>query len=83
MPLKDCTVPPLEPSVPGFALSAALALLGLGVTAFAAWRHGRPPNLAKGPRLIPWMLIVLTGATATLVMVVHLVNLLGFHTGRS
>jgi hypothetical protein len=72
----------LEPSFPGFALTIALALAGLGVTAFAAWRHGLPPNPAKGPRMIPWMLILLTGATLTLVMVVHLVNLLGFQTGR-
>lgn len=73
---------PPETAAPGFALTIALGLAGLGVTAFAAWRHGLPPDPAKGPRMIPWMLIVLVGATMTLVMVVHLVNLLGFKTGR-
>lgn len=72
----------LEPSSPGFVLTIALALFGLGVSAFAAWRHGLPPNPAKGPRMIPWILILLIGATLTLVMLVHLVNLLGIRTGR-
>jgi hypothetical protein len=70
------------PGGPGFALTAGLALLGLGVVALAAWRHGRPPEPMKGPRMIPWMLILLAGATWTLVMVVHVVNLLGLTTGR-
>jgi hypothetical protein len=73
---------PLEPGAPGLSLTLALAVAGLAVTAFAAWRHGRPPNPAKGPRMIPWILVLLTGATWTLVMVVHAVNLLGIQTGR-
>ncbi len=32
--------------------------------------------------MIPWMLILLLGATLTLIMAVHLVNLLGIETGR-
>lgn len=75
-------MPQLEPGAPAMPLTLALALLGLAITAFAAWRHGRPANPAKGPRMIPWILILLTGATFTLVMVIHAVNLLGIHTGR-
>ena len=67
---------------PGFALTLALLGAGLGVLALAAWRHGRPPEPAKGPRMIPWIMILLVAATWSLVMLVHLANLLGFHTGR-
>ncbi len=70
------------PAAPGYALTIALGLAGLALTAFAAWRHGLPPNPTKGPRMIPWIFILLLGATLTLVMAVHLVNLFGFKTGR-
>jgi hypothetical protein len=72
----------VQSGAPGFALTIALAALGLAVVALAAWRHGRPPEPLKGPRMIPWMLILLAGATWTLVMAVHLVNLMGLETGR-
>ncbi|MGD2133300.1 MAG: hypothetical protein PVI23_10940 [Maricaulaceae bacterium] len=67
---------------PGIGLTVALIALGLGVLVFAAWRHGRPPDFAKGPRMIPWMMIVLVAATWLLVMVVHLANLFGLETGQ-
>jgi hypothetical protein len=70
------------PGAPGVALTLALAAVGLAVVALAAWRHGRPPEPARGPRMIPWILILLLAATLTLVMIVHLVNLFGIHTGR-
>jgi len=64
-----------------FWTTVALALLGLAVAAFAGWRHGLPAQPEKGPRMIPWMIILLVAATWTLVMVVHVVNLLGIETG--
>jgi hypothetical protein len=33
--------------------------------------------------MIPWMIVLLVGATVTLVMLVHLVNLFGVTTGRN
>lgn len=60
----------------------ALFLAAAAVTAFAAWRGARPPNLMKGVRMAPWRLIMVLGAAATLIFFVHLVNLLGFQTGR-
>ncbi|MBW8815475.1 MAG: hypothetical protein JF588_18795 [Caulobacterales bacterium] len=38
------------------------------VATFAGWRGSRPPNLAKGPRLIPWRLIMVTTAAAAVAM---------------
>ena len=55
------------PSGPGSALTIILLVAGLGVLALAAWRHGRPPEPEKGPRMIPWMLIVLVAALAGIV----------------
>lgn len=54
---------------------AALALL-------AGWRGARPPNPLRGPRLTPWRFLMMLAACAVLVLLVHLVNLLGVHTGR-
>ena len=33
------------------------------VAGFAGWRGARPPDLSKGPRLIPWRAIMVVLAT--------------------
>jgi len=65
-------------------LTPTLWLLGsaVAVAIFAGWRGARPPNLIRGPRLMPWRLLMVTAAALALVMLVHTVNLLGVHTGR-
>ena len=60
------------------AIMAALVAFGL----FSAWRGARPPNLQRGPRLMPWRFLMLLSAGMALLMLVHVVNLLGFQTGR-
>ncbi len=60
------------------ALCAALIF----VTAFAGWRGSRPPDVMKGPRLMPWRLIMVTAAAFAMFLIVHVVNLLGVKTGR-
>ncbi len=57
---------------------AALAALAV----FCGWRGAQPPNLIRGPRLVPWRLIMVSAAAGLLLVTVHLVNLLGFTTGR-
>ena len=59
-------------------LIAALAALAV----FCGWRGAQPPDLIRGPRLVPWRLIMVSAAAGVLVFTVHLVNLLGFTTGR-
>jgi len=58
-----------------FAACVALAL-------FAGWRGARPPDPMRGPRLVPWRFLMTLAACAAVVVVVHLLNLLGMHTGR-
>lgn len=60
------------------ALICALAALAL----FCGWRGARPPDLLRGPRMIPWRLLMVSASAGVLIFVVHLVNLLGVTTGR-
>jgi len=58
------------------------AMLGVtGIAVFAGWRGARPPDLSRGPRLVPWRPIMMLSAVVLLVLLVHLVNLLGVQTG--
>jgi len=64
---------PLTLSIGGAFLALAL---------FAGWRGSRPPDLAKGVRMIPWRWVMLFSTTGVLIMMVHVVNMLGVKTGR-
>ncbi|MEW5687059.1 MAG: hypothetical protein AB1942_19230 [Pseudomonadota bacterium] len=48
-----------------FALAAGCAALAV----FAGWRGARPPNPLKGPRLVPWRLIMVTSAAAAILLI--------------
>ena len=62
------------------SLAVTAALLALAV--FAGWRGAQPPNFAKGVRMVPWRGVMLLSSAGVLIMLVHVVNLLGFTTGR-
>ena len=59
-----------------------LVLLGvaLGLAVFSGWRGARPPNLMKGPRMIPWRLLMLGATTFAFLLLVHAANLVGIKT---
>ena len=65
-----------------FPLTLAIAAALLVVAVFAGWRGARPPNPMKGPRMIPWRMIMLLSAACLLPMLVHLLNLVGVTTGH-
>ena len=52
------------------------------VALFCGWRGAQPPDVARGPRLTPYRLIMVTAAALMLILLVHVVNLLGVNTGR-
>lgn len=57
------------------------ALLGFAVLGIVAnWRAGLPWNDAK-PRIVPWRFVIILSGFATVVLLVHLVNLAGVQTG--
>ena len=60
----------------------ALALGCAAAAVFFGWRGAQPLDIKKGPRLIPWRPMMAASATATLVFLVHLMNLFGVNTGR-
>jgi len=49
-------------------------------TALFGYMGGRPMNPHKGPRMVPWRFLMLLGFTATLFLIVHLLNLIGIQT---
>ena len=59
-----------------------LALVILLLAAFAGWRGAQPPNLIKGPRMIPWRPLMIVFATGVVVTGAHLAALLGMMAGR-
>lgn len=63
-------------------ISLAVTAALIGFTVFAGWRGAQPPNFAKGVRMVPWRGVMLLSSAGVLVMLVHVVNLLGFTTGR-
>ena len=56
-----------------FAIGIGLA----GRAGFAGWRGARPPNLMKGPRMIPWRPIMVLAATAAVLCVAMAEQMIG------
>jgi hypothetical protein len=61
-------------------LIAAGVLLVL--TVLAGWAGSRPPDLMKGPRLVPYRFLMTLGAVGLMLLLVHMLNLAGLKTGR-
>jgi hypothetical protein len=58
-------------------VTTALLAFFIAMAVFFGWRGARPPDIRKGPRLIPHRLLMLvTGAVATLLLA-HVASLLG------
>ena len=66
------------------SLSATLILLAcaVGLTLFFGWRGAQPPDLVRGPRMLPYRFLMVLAAAIALFAVVHLLNLAGFESGR-
>jgi hypothetical protein len=60
-------------------LTATLALLAgaLALTVLAGWRGARPPDLHRGPRMMPWRFLMLLGAALSMLLLIHLAALAG------
>ena len=60
---------------------AALAI-SLGLAVLFGWAGARPPNLIKGPRLIPYRFLMLLAGVAVVLLMVHMKALAGLGQGR-
>lgn len=59
---------------------AVMAVFG-GVTAFAGWKSGRPQKDSLNPRFISWPVVAILAAVVVVFAGIHVLNLMGMHTG--
>lgn len=52
------------------------------LTVFCGYMGQRPMNPKRGPRMVPWRFLMLLLAVMTMMLIVHVLNLLGFTTGQ-
>jgi amino acid transporter len=64
-----------------FLITLAIALVAMTIVGIAAWRERRPRQRLE-PSLVPAAPVILFSGIVALLAIVHLVNLLGVHTGR-
>lgn len=67
----------------GVTLAVTLSVLAASLAAvgFFTWLEHRPPEPGK-VKLLPTTLLIFLSVLVAIVMLVHLVNLMGGHTGR-
>ena len=58
-------------------LTLALLIAATGLMIFAGWRGGRPLDLTKGPRMMPWRFIMLLSGAFAALLLIHVGTLLG------
>ena len=71
---------PTEPM--DLTITLAAVAVAAGLTVLFGWLGARPPNILKGPRLVPYRFLMLMMGALTMILLVHVVNLAGFKTGR-
>lgn len=65
------------------ALTLAITFAALALTVFAGWKSGRPRKDTAKTQWISWPLVTVLAGTAVVFALVHVVNLMGFHTGAN
>ena len=58
-------------------LTLILLAASVGLTVLAGWRGARPPDVVRGPRLIPWRFLMILAVAFSSLLLVHLGTLLG------
>ena len=61
----------------GLTTTLALAGLFLALALICGWRGALPPDLNRGPRLIPWRFLMMLSGAALVFLLVHLASLMG------
>jgi len=64
----------------GWTITLSLMAAALALYAFAGWRRAQPFNPNK-VRMAPWLAIQALAAGSLFMLIVHAVNLAGWHTG--
>lgn len=66
----------------GLTITLAITAGAAVLAALFGWLGARPFDMKAGPRLVPYRFLMVLFAAVALMMLVHLVNLAGFKTGR-
>lgn len=61
-------------------LTLAGIVTGVAFAVFCSWRAGRPRDDLK-PKMLPWQFLMILSAFVTMMLLVHLINVLGYETG--
>jgi hypothetical protein len=64
------------PTIAALAASVALA-------AVCGWLGARPPDLARGPRLVPYRFLMLVAGAAAVFLLAHVGTLAGLNQRRN
>ncbi|HUH23350.1 MAG TPA: hypothetical protein VLZ51_04760 [Brevundimonas sp.] len=62
------------------SLTLVLLAAASTVAVFSGWRGARPPDLMKGPRMMPWRFIMLVAGALAVLLLIHLASTLGGRT---
>ena len=58
-------------------ITLALIAAAAGLAVLFGWLGARPPNPLKGPRLVPYRVLMIVCAAGVLVLLTHLAGLAG------
>jgi len=58
-------------------VTLALFVVAIALALFAGWRGSRPPDLLRGPRLMPWRFIMMMSVALAFLFLIHLGTLAG------
>lgn len=61
----------------GLLLTVILLAASAALTFFFGWMGMRPMDPRKGPRMVPWRFLMMISFTASLLLIVHLLTVLG------
>ncbi|MGH7019499.1 MAG: hypothetical protein ACREEY_06455 [Brevundimonas sp.] len=62
------------------SLTLTLLAVSTAVAVLSGWRGARPPDLSKGPRMMPWRFIMLVAGALAVLLLIHLASVLGGRT---
>lgn len=67
-------------------LDWTLTIIGVtafaGLAGFAGWKSGRPRKDSLNAQWISWPLVTVFAATAAIFLLIHILGLMGIHTGQ-
>lgn len=61
-------------------LTLILLAISLFIAVISGWRGALPPNIKKGPRMVPWRFLMLASAALCFLLMIHVATLLSGRT---